>query len=100
MLVLSRQRDETIMLDFTGMKPADIAELCKKPIEVQVVDIRGDKVRIGTTAPQFVAVHRFEVWEDIQREKRTRAPEVPPCDVPDVSRMEAEGAPPVDGEPA
>lgn len=55
MLVLSRQRDETIMIG---------------DIEVTVVDIRGDKVRLGITAPQEVPVHRKEVYEAIQREQR------------------------------
>ncbi len=56
MLVLSRQRDETIMIGDT--------------IEITVVDVRGDKVRLGITAPTSVAVHRKEVYEAIQRENR------------------------------
>lgn len=56
MLVLSRQRDETIMIGDT--------------IEITVVDIRGDKVRLGITAPKDVAVHRKEVYEAIKRENR------------------------------
>lgn len=54
MLVLSRQRDETIMIG--------------DDIELTVVDIRGDKVRIGIKAPSHVAVHRKEVYEAIKRE--------------------------------
>ncbi|HRQ73095.1 MAG: carbon storage regulator CsrA [Phycisphaerales bacterium] len=54
MLVLSRQRDETIMI-------GDV-------IEITVVDIRGDKVRLGITAPTTIAVHRKEVYEAIRRE--------------------------------
>ena len=54
MLVLSRQRDETIMIG--------------DDIEITVVDIRGDKVRLGITAPSKVAVHRKEVYEAIKRE--------------------------------
>ncbi len=54
MLVLSRQRDETIMIG--------------DDIEITVVDIRGDKVRLGITAPSRVAVHRKEVYEAIKRE--------------------------------
>ncbi|GAB4197488.1 MAG: hypothetical protein Kow00105_11520 [Phycisphaeraceae bacterium] len=54
MLVLSRQRDETIMIG--------------DEIEITVVDIRGDKVRLGITAPRHVQVHRKEVYEAIQRE--------------------------------
>jgi carbon storage regulator len=50
MLVLSRQRDETIIIGDN--------------IEVTVVDIRGDKVRLGITAPKDISVHRKEVYED------------------------------------
>ncbi len=56
MLVLSRQRDETIMIG--------------DDIEITVVDIRGDKVRLGIAAPSSVPVHRKEVYEAIQRENR------------------------------
>jgi len=59
MLVLSRQRDETIMIG--------------DDIEITIVDIRGDKVRLGITAPNTVPVHRKEVYEAIQRENREAA---------------------------
>ncbi len=55
MLVLSRKRDEQIV----------IAE----NIVITVVEIRGGKVRLGIEAPQDVPVHRKEVYEAIQREK-------------------------------
>ena len=55
MLVLSRQRDETIMIG--------------DDIEITVVDIRGEKVRLGINAPAHVPVHRKEVYEAIKREK-------------------------------
>ncbi len=54
MLVLSRHRDETIMIG--------------DDIEITVVDIKGDKVRIGITAPREIQVHRKEVYEAIKRE--------------------------------
>ena len=54
MLVLSRHRDETIMIG--------------DDIEITVVDIRGDKVRLGITAPRNVQVHRKEVYEAIKKE--------------------------------
>lgn len=54
MLVLSRQRDETIMIG--------------DDIEITVVDIRGDKVRLGINAPTKIAVHRKEVYEAIKAE--------------------------------
>ncbi|MCB9840454.1 MAG: carbon storage regulator CsrA [Phycisphaeraceae bacterium] len=59
MLVLSRQRDETIMIG--------------DEIEITVVDIRGDKVRLGITAPTRIAVHRKEVYEAIRRENEQAA---------------------------
>lgn len=67
MLVLSRQRDETIMIG--------------DDIEVTVVDIRGDKVRLGINAPKNVTVHRKEVYEAIRRENREAA-QVKPEDLP------------------
>jgi carbon storage regulator len=66
MLVLSRQRDETIMIG--------------DEIEVTVVDIRGDKVRLGISAPKEIAVHRKEVYEAIKRENRAAA-QVKPEDI-------------------
>ncbi|MHC4220556.1 MAG: carbon storage regulator CsrA [Planctomycetota bacterium] len=59
MLVLSRQRDETIMIG--------------DDIELTVVDIRGDKVRLGINAPSQVAVHRKEVYDAIKRENEQAA---------------------------
>jgi carbon storage regulator len=59
MLVLSRQKDQTIMIGDN--------------IEITVVDIRGDKVRLGITAPPQIPVHRKEVYEAIQRENKEAA---------------------------
>ena len=69
MLVLSRQRDETIMIG--------------DDVEVTIVDIRGDKVRLGITAPREISVHRKEVYEAIKRENRAAA-QVKPEDVPEL----------------
>lgn len=55
MLVLSRHRDESIIIG--------------DDIIVTVVDIRGDKVRLGIQAPTQVPVHRQEIYDAIQREK-------------------------------
>lgn len=66
MLVLSRQRDESIMIG--------------DDVEVTVVDIRGDKVRLGITAPRQMTVHRKEVYEAIRRENRAAA-QVRPGDI-------------------
>lgn len=56
MLVLSRLRDETIMIG--------------EDVEITVVDIRGDKVRLGINAPTSIAVHRKEVYDAIKLENR------------------------------
>ena len=56
MLVLSRQRDESIVIGDN--------------VVVTIVDIRGDKVRLGIQAPGEIPVHRQEVYEAIQRENR------------------------------
>ena len=75
MLVLSRKRDETIMIG--------------DEIEITVVDIRGDKVRLGITAPKSVPVHRKEVYEAIQRENQAAAG-MQPEDVPEQGDADAE----------
>lgn len=59
MLVLSRHRDESIMIG--------------DDVVVTIVDIRGDKVRLGIDAPQDIPVHRQEVYDAIQRENRGAA---------------------------
>ncbi len=56
MLVLSRQRDESIIIGDN--------------IVLTIVDIRGDKVRLGIEAPKEIPVHRQEVYEAIQRESK------------------------------
>jgi carbon storage regulator len=55
MLVLSRQKDESIIIG--------------DDVEITIVDVRGDKVRLGINAPKNITVHRKEVYEAIQREK-------------------------------
>ena len=42
-------------------------------VEVTIVDVRGDKVRLGINAPRSIAVHRKEIYEAIQREKAQKA---------------------------
>lgn len=42
-------------------------------IEITIVDIRGDKVRLGITAPNNIPVHRKEVYEAIKQENRQAA---------------------------
>jgi carbon storage regulator len=70
MLVLSRQRDESIMIGDN--------------VQVTIVDIRGDKVRLGIVAPAEIPVHRKEVYDAIQRENR-KAAGVSTEDVPAVA---------------
>jgi len=60
-LVLSRQRDESITIGEGD-----------NLVEVMVVDVRGDKVRLGITAPMEVPVHRREIYDVIQREKAAK----------------------------
>ncbi len=59
MLVLSRHRDESIMIG--------------DDVVVTIVDIRGDKVRLGIDAPTSIPVHRQEVYEAIKRENQQAA---------------------------
>ncbi len=58
MLVLSRQKDESIVIG--------------DDVEITIVDIRGNKVRLGITAPKNISVHRREVYDAIQREKNQK----------------------------
>lgn len=53
MLVLSRKKNESIVIN--------------NDIKIVVVEIRGDKVRLGVEAPREVPVHRHEVYDAIQR---------------------------------
>jgi creatinine deaminase len=95
MLVLARQRDQTVMIG--------------DDIEVTVVDIRGDKVRLGVNAPRTVSVHRKEVYDAIRRENQSAAlvsaTDVPtiglPGDTGPIGRIgpAAGGPPPPPGTP-
>jgi carbon storage regulator len=42
-------------------------------VEITIVDVRGDKVRLGITAPKQIPVHRREIYDAIQREKAQKA---------------------------
>jgi carbon storage regulator len=55
MLVLSRRKDTSIMVG--------------EDVEIKVLDIQGNKVRLGVTAPTTIKVHRREVYEAIQQQK-------------------------------
>ncbi len=55
MLVLSRKKNESIVINDN--------------ISIVVVEIRGDKVRLGVEAPKEIPVHRREVYEAIMRDR-------------------------------
>lgn len=81
MLVLSRHRDQSIVIG--------------ENVVVTIVDIRGDKVRLGIDAPSEIPVHRREVYEAIQREN-LRATRLEPKDTRYLGHHEAtssEGSP-------
>lgn len=59
MLVLTRKRDESIMIG--------------DDIKITVVDVRGDQVKLGIDAPRHIPVHREEVYKEIQEENRRAA---------------------------
>ncbi len=79
MLVLSRQRDESIIIGDN--------------IVITIVDIRGDKVRLGIDAPTEIPVHRQEVYEAIQREN-LRASRVEPGEVRHLGKGQSKPAKP------
>jgi carbon storage regulator len=60
MLVLSRSKDQRIVIGDN--------------IVITVVEVRGDKVRLGIEAPKDVPVHRREVYEAIRRHSQAAAP--------------------------
>ena len=63
MLVLSRKKNESIIIN--------------NEITIVVVEIRGDKVRLGVEAPREVPVHRREVFDAIQRNLESQVAEQP-----------------------
>lgn len=67
MLVLTRKVHQSIIIG--------------DEIEVVVLEVRGEQVRIGIRAPKNVSVHRKEIYEQIQEENK-ESTEVRPEDVP------------------
>jgi len=68
MLVLTRKLNQSIVIDGS--------------IEVVVLEVRGEQVRLGIRAPKDVPVHRKEIFEQIQDENKA-ASEVQPEDIPE-----------------
>lgn len=83
MLVISRVKNESIVIG--------------DQIEVTIIEIRGDKVRLGVTSPEEMPVHRREVWEAIRRNDTEPSCDAttsrPPADPP-ARAVEASAAPP------
>lgn len=77
MLVLSRKKDEKIVIGDN--------------ISIMVVEIRGDKVRLGIEAPREISVHRREVYEAIKRKESeaTGEPVEAPTEVPETTEASA-----------
>lgn len=72
MLVTTRTREEKLMLDYSQATDEQLLSLRDNPTEIQLLEVRGEKVRLGTTAPKFVRVDREEVYK-----ARRAAPVVP-----------------------
>jgi len=68
MLVLSRKKNESIIINDN--------------IVVRVIEIRGDKVRLGIEAPKDMPVHRHEVYEAIKRNEAEAKAGRPGADFP------------------
>ncbi len=68
MLVLARTIDQCIMIG--------------DDIKITVVDIRGNKVRLGITAPKEIAVHREEVYREINADRAKGVTHPPPPPLP------------------
>lgn len=62
MLVLSRKKDQSIIINDN--------------IEISIIDIQGDQVRIGITAPKSISIHRKEIFLEIQEENKKAAIQV------------------------
>jgi len=67
MLVLTRKVNQSIVIG--------------EDVEVVVLEVRGEQVRLGIRAPRDVVVHRKEIYEQIREENRAAA-DVRPEDIP------------------
>ena len=73
MLVLARKVNESIMIG--------------DDIEVVVVDIKGDQVKLGIRAPKNVAIHRAEIYQEIQEQNKQAAQSVNPDKLRDIQKL-------------
>ncbi|MCB1168290.1 MAG: carbon storage regulator CsrA [Leptospiraceae bacterium] len=73
MLVLARKINESIMIG--------------DDIEVVVVDIKGDQVKLGIRAPRNVAIHRTEIYQEIQEQNKQAAQSAAPDQVRDLRKL-------------
>ena len=76
MLVLSRKKGQTLVIG--------------DDIEITVIDIQGDQIRLGVEAPKHVKVYRKELYEEIQAENRNAAKiakSVTPAELNDMLRI-------------
>lgn len=71
MLVLTRKKEQSIVVNDN--------------IEITVVDIQGDHVRLGINAPRSISIHRKEVYLEIQEENR-KAARVKKVDLNDIMK--------------
>ncbi len=62
MLALTRKRDEAIIIN--------------NNIEVKIIEVKGDQVKLGISAPKSVPVYRKEVYEQVQQANRAAAEEL------------------------
>ena len=84
-LVLTRRANESIMIG--------------DDIVITVLDVRGDQIRIGIRAPRSVAVHREEVYAELQAANREAASPSPEA-MANLGRLLPRQAPPGQGSPA
>ncbi|MEQ8350036.1 MAG: carbon storage regulator CsrA [Leptospiraceae bacterium] len=73
MLVLARKINESIMIG--------------DDIEIVVVDIKGDQVKLGIRAPKNVAIHRTEIYQEIQNQNKEAAQSVSPDKLRDLQKL-------------
>ena len=85
MLVLARKLDQRIMIG--------------DDVEISVVEIKGDTVKLGIVAPRSVKVYRYEVYEAIQQEN-IKAAKTPTVDLPSLESLLSPERPKKDEDPS